>query len=193
MGKAAVIRKGEQVKYLTCSVRQIIDPIERERGLATLAAEVQATPEQIALVREQIAEYLRQEREPRTPEPTPTRPDPAVLLAYVIDTPISDLGTEDFDRLRSGRDRYSRMSLESLRADLPQESEEVARRIKSDKYQAVALRWIKRGLSPEKAIRKAVYDKQREADVRAAVEHRESERELEQDPARTLKSRLLGW
>lgn len=67
---------------------------------------------------------------------------------------------KDFKNLKTfGIDRYSKAKLEELEAIIPQEQQDVVKKVFEDKQHILAaLRWIARGLKPEHAIRKVKCD-----------------------------------
>lgn len=81
-------------------------------------------------------------------------------LLRITTSPMSILGFEDFANLRSGWDKYSSMRLPELRREV--DALAMARiegRFPDDEMsQARAYRWVLRGLSVDKAIRKVAVD-----------------------------------
>lgn len=60
--------------------------------------------------------------------------------------------------LRSGRDKYSRLKLQELTQLKPNEAAEIAEILPEPLDQAVAIRWVMRGLSIEQAVAKVRID-----------------------------------
>ena len=75
-------------------------------------------------------------------------------------TPMERLRFGDFLALKAGRDEFSRLKLDALRARVSAEQREAAEAAFPDdaKLLAQALRWMLRGLHTAKAIRKVKTD-----------------------------------
>lgn len=85
----------------------------------------------------------------------------ARTVQEVEDRPMEMLRFRDFARLRSGRDRFSAMRLPELQATVGPSAETLAAlaaEFPAQADQAKVLRWMARGLSPDKAMRKVATD-----------------------------------
>ena len=83
----------------------------------------------------------------------------SVTLAEVAAMPEADLRFAHFAALRSGRDRYSGMSLAALRMAVGEDAADcVESEVPDPARLASALRWMLRGLPIARAIRKARVD-----------------------------------
>lgn len=81
-------------------------------------------------------------------------------LAHIVSTPMRSLRFRDFVGLKvGGCDKYSRIRLSRLKELVPEHAI-VAAMIDGDASIASCLRWILRGLSLEKAIRKVKTDQE---------------------------------
>jgi hypothetical protein len=75
--------------------------------------------------------------------------------------PLEKLRREDFAAVKSGRDEFSAMRKAKLvEAVATQDYETICTPLEKEKYQLSALRWMLRGLSVEKAIRKVEVDRE---------------------------------
>jgi hypothetical protein len=72
-------------------------------------------------------------------------------LEYVRLAPMAALRFRDFAKLKAGRDAFSNLRLSELRRRVPEHDQVLHL---PENYQAVALRWVLRGLTIDKAIRK---------------------------------------
>lgn len=84
-------------------------------------------------------------------------------LDRMIATPIQNLSAPDFESLRSGRDRFSPMSLPTLEAilkrrNLQEEQDTITTAFPHPVARAKAFRWLLRGLDAQKTIRKVNLD-----------------------------------
>jgi hypothetical protein len=84
-------------------------------------------------------------------------------LDRMIATPIQNLSASDFESLRSGRDRFSPMSLPTLEAilkrrNLQDEQDTITTAFPDPVARAKAFRWLLRGLDAQKTIRKVNLD-----------------------------------
>jgi hypothetical protein len=81
-------------------------------------------------------------------------------LDRMIATPMDQLRFEDFIKLKSGRDKLSNIKLDILKSTVSAtDSELVATTFADDQTrQAACFRWILRGLTSDKAIRKIKTD-----------------------------------
>lgn len=75
--------------------------------------------------------------------------------------PLGKLRHEDFAAIKSGRDEFSAMQKPKLiEAVEAQDYENICQALDKEKYQLSALRWMLRGLSVDKAIRKVEVDRE---------------------------------
>jgi len=82
-----------------------------------------------------------------------------MTIDEINSTPMDLLRFRDFLRLKSGRDTFSRLKLDTLREMVSITAVREAEGAFADtKQQAVCLRWVLRGLAPDKAVRKVQTD-----------------------------------
>jgi hypothetical protein len=105
--------------------------------------------------------------EPHEAKPAPdagvpvSRATPTGRIRSLNDTPMEQLRFRDFHRLKvpGCRDKYSSVRGGRLRTSVTSaELEAITSRIEDPRYQDAACRWILRGLSADRAIRKALTD-----------------------------------
>lgn len=72
---------------------------------------------------------------------------------------MSKLRFRDFQRLKSGRDCYSRMKYDSLVGTISElDRQQIAEQLPENENQAKVMRWMLRGLPLDKAVRKVKTD-----------------------------------
>jgi hypothetical protein len=92
------------------------------------------------------------------PPPEP-EPEPQSDLQRICQTPLESLSFKDYLKLKSGRDRFSKISLAELQSAVSETDWiAVTSAFADEKVQASCCRWILRGLDVEKAIRKVRAD-----------------------------------
>jgi ribonuclease HI len=81
-------------------------------------------------------------------------------IERIENTPMESLSFKDFLQLKSGRDRFSKMKLADLKTAVSHSDCQSVSSVFADdpKAEATCLRWILRGLTAEKAIRKIKTD-----------------------------------
>src|SRR4051812_5784756 len=77
-------------------------------------------------------------------------------IERIAKTPMESLTFKDFISLKSGRDQFSKMKLDDLESSLCKaDAEQLAVEFHDNsKAQATCIRWILRGLTVDKAMRK---------------------------------------
>jgi hypothetical protein len=88
-----------------------------------------------------------------------------MTIHQINQTPMSRLRFRDFQRLKSGRDTFSRVKLDELVGMVPLEDlREIETEFEFDEFghyarhRASCLRWLLRGLTVDRAIRKVKTD-----------------------------------
>ena len=92
---------------------------------------------------------------------TNTQDRPPKDVRRINATSMAKLRFRDFRSLRvpGGRDRFTNLRGEALRASIsPEQLAAIVERISEPRYQDTACRWIHRGLETDRAIRKALTD-----------------------------------
>lgn len=114
----------------------------------------------------------------------------ARTVREVEDRPMESLRFRDFARLKSGRDKFSAMRLPELLALVVPSAETLAAltaQFPEETDQAKVLRWMARGLSADKAMRKVATDLEITANAVDARNGIAAERRRKQvDPANRL-------
>lgn len=90
-------------------------------------------------------------------------------IERIANTPIESLGFRDFLQLKSGRDQFSKIKLADLKTAVSHsDCQTVSSEFADDpKAEATCLRWILRGLTATKAIRKIKTDAEIAAKARS--------------------------
>lgn len=99
-------------------------------------------------------------------------------LQHVIQTPMEHLRFRDFQRLKCGRDEFSKVRLPKLIEQVGHDSYSAATaEFDDEKAVASCLRWVLRGLPIGKAVRKVKTDQEITENVREAKRHSRLEAE----------------